>query len=128
MWHARAASGWVAVYLLLGCASRGSEKSDPPTYNNVQVGLEVENHNWSDIVVYLMRGNSSHRLGMVTALSTSRFSFPFRHIGTTGNARLRAHPIGGTTGFTSEDLLVQPGQSIKWTLESDLTRSFLGVY
>jgi len=52
---------------------------------------------------------------------------PFRRLGN-GDARLRAYPIGGPAAFTSEGLYVQPGQMVKWTLESDLTRSFLGIY
>jgi hypothetical protein len=39
-----------------------------------------------------------------------------------------ADPIGNLRTYTSENLLVHPGQWIKWTLESDLTRSFLAVY
>ena len=90
--------------------------------------MEVESHNWNDIVIYLMLGNTGQRLGTVTGLSTKRFVFPYRHLGTSGNTRLRAYPIGGSGGFTSENLLVQPGQGIKWTLESDLSRSSLAVY
>jgi hypothetical protein len=93
----------------------------------VEMALEVENHNWSDIVVYLMRGSQSHRLGMVTAASTAHFVFPYRHLGTGGNARLQAHAVGGPQAVTSENLLVQPGQGIKWTLESDLRQSFVAV-
>jgi hypothetical protein len=48
-------------------------------------------------------------------------------LGTGGNARLRAYAVGGPQAVTSENLLVQPGQGIKWTLESDLRRSFVAV-
>ena len=90
--------------------------------------LEVENHHWNDVVVYLMNGNQSQRLGMVTGVSTDRFVFPYRQIATGGRLRLRAHPIGGQGSFTSEDVSIQPGQSVKWILESDLKRSSLAVY
>ena len=90
--------------------------------------LEVENHHWNDVVVYLMNGNQSQRLGMVTGVSTDRFVFPYRQIATSGRLRLRAHPIGGQGSFSSEDVSIQPGQSVKWILESDLKRSSLAVY
>jgi hypothetical protein len=93
-----------------------------------EVSVEVENHNWSDIVIYLMRGNQPRRLGMVTSLSTIHFAFPYRSLSTGGNLRLRAYPIGGPGAYTSEDLVLQPGQLVKWTLESDLSRSFLAIY
>jgi hypothetical protein len=90
--------------------------------------VEVENHNWSDIVIYVMNGNQSRRLGMVAGLSTIHFVFPYRSLATGGTVQLKAYPIGGPGPFTSENLLVQPGQWVKWTLESDLSRSFLGIY
>jgi hypothetical protein len=116
----------LAALLLLACAHRGDvESGDPGT---AEVGLEVESHNWSDIVIYLVRGSSTERLGMVGALNTQTFVLPFRRLGTGTDIRLRAYPIGGPGAFTSENLYVQPGQWIKWTLENDLSRSFLGVY
>ena len=90
--------------------------------------LEVESHHWSDIVVYLVNGSQAQRLGMVNGVSTNRFTFPYRHIANGGRLRLRAHPVGGEASFTSEDVSVQPGQWVKWTLESDLRRSSLAVY
>jgi hypothetical protein len=118
------------VGLLLGCASRSEDQeAEPlPAEATAEVALEVENHGWSDIVISLVRGTAVERLGMVGSLSTETFVFPFRRLGVGTDVRLRAYPIGGPRAFTSENLLVQPGQWIKWTLESDLTRSFLAVY
>ena len=118
------------VGLLLGCASRSEDGDAEPqvTETNAELALEVENHGWNDIVIYLVRGTAAERLGMVGALNTETFVFPYRRIGVGTDVRLRAYPIGGPRAFTSENVLVQPGQWIKWTLESDLTRSFLAVY
>jgi hypothetical protein len=118
------------VVLLLGCAGKSEDKDQDvePSRDNMELALEVENHGWSDIVIYLVRGTAVDRLGMVGALNTKSFVFPYRKLGTGTDVRLRADPIGGPRTFTSENLLVQPGQWIKWTLESDLTRSFLAVY
>jgi hypothetical protein len=118
------------IGLMLGCASR-SEDSDAdaqPSETSAELALEVENHGWSDIVISLVRGTSVERLGMVGALNTETFVFPYRKLGVGTDVRLRAYPIGGPKAYTSENVLVQPGQWIKWTLESDLTRSFLAVY
>ena len=118
------------VALLLGCAGKSADKDQEvePSRDNTEVALEVENHGWSDIVIYLVRGTAVDRLGMVGSLNTKSFVFPYRKLGVGSDVRLRADPIGGPRTFTSENLLVQPGQWIKWTLESDLTRSFLAVY
>lgn len=130
MRHVRAPIAWVLLASLIaaGCASHSSRKTDPAPGLDAEVSLEVENHNWSDVVIYLLRGGQPERLGMVTAHSTGTFVFPYRRLGASGNSRLSAYPIGGRSGFSSENLLVQPGQSIKWTLESDLNRSSLMVY
>ena len=137
LWRSVSGIGLLATLLLAsGCAARsvppGDEDAREDAHEDahgegVEMALEVENHNWSDIVIYLMRGDQSRRLGMVTAASTAHFAFPYRQLGTGGNARLRAYAVGGPQAVTSENLLVQPGQWIKWTLESDLRRSFLAV-
>jgi hypothetical protein len=118
------------VALLVGCAGKSEDQDQDvePSQSNAEVALEVENHGWSDIVIYLVRGTAVDRLGMVGSLNTKTFVFPYRKLGIGSDVRLRADPIGGPRTFTSENLLVQPGQWIKWTLESDLTRSFLAVY
>ena len=118
------------VGLLWGCASQSkdSDAEPQPSEHTAEVALEVENHGWSDIVVSLVRGTSVERLGMVGGLKSETFVFPYRKLGSGSDVRLRAYPIGGPSAYTSEHLLVQPGQWVKWTLESDLTRSFLAVY
>jgi hypothetical protein len=107
-------------------SSRHSEERSSP--GRSEILLEVENHHWNDIVVYLMNGNQSQRLGMVGGVSTSNFVFTYREIAAGGKVRLRAQPVGGQGSFTSEDVIIQSGQGLKWTLESDLKRSTLAVY
>jgi hypothetical protein len=128
LWQSVSGIGLLANLLLAsGCAARSAPVEEDAHGEGVEMALEVENHNWSDIVIYLMRGSQSHRLGMVAAVSTAHFAFPYRHLGIGGNARLRASAVGGPQAVTSETLLVQPGQWIKWTLETDLRRSFLAL-
>ncbi len=107
-------------------SSRRSESGEAPA--QAEIFVEVESHNWSDIVIYLMDGSQSLRLGTVASLSSIHVVLPYRHLQSGGKVRLRAYPVGGPGSFTSEDLLVQPGQRIVWTLESDLTRSFLSIH
>ena len=120
-----------AFFLYLAATSAcGSARhsKESPSPGNSEILLDVENHHWSDIVIYLMNGNQSQRLGMVSGVSSKSFVFPYRQIATGGRVRLRAHPVGGQGSFTSEDVVIQSGQGIKWTLESDLKRSSLTVY
>jgi hypothetical protein len=125
----RLALGVSLAVLLPACGFLSSRHNDSAgSLSNSEVALEVESHHWNDIVIYLMNGSQSERLGLVNGVSTKQFVFPFRKLTSGGKARLRAYAVGGAGSITSEDLLVQPGQWIKWTLESDLRRSSLAIH
>jgi len=117
---------WLTVLPACGLFSRQSDEDTSPAKS--EVSLQVDSHHWSDIVVYLMNGGQSQRLGTVAGLSTIHIVLPYRQLATGGKVRLRAYPVGGGASFTSEDVFVQAGQGITWTLESDLARSTLSVY
>jgi hypothetical protein len=97
----------------------------PPHQGNVVV--EVESHNWSDITVYLLTGGLPQRLGMVSALGEASFDFPPQRLNSSTGVRLRALPVAGRP-FTSDAILVLPGQVITWTLENNLDASSYSVY
>ena len=116
-------------FLLVSCARHTmSGEPDQRPSRDEPVSVEVENHNWSDMVIYLDRGSLSERLGTVGTLHTVVFTFPYLKLGSTGNSRLRADPIGNLRSFSSELINIQPGQSLKWTIENDIDRSFLSAY
>jgi hypothetical protein len=87
----------------------------------------VESHSWSDITVYLVTGGLPQRLGMVSARGEATFDFSSHRLNGSGDVRLRALPVAGQP-FTSETILVVPGQAIFWTLESRLEASSVTVY
>jgi hypothetical protein len=74
-----------------------------------------------------MAGGLPQRLGMVSALGAARFDFPSQRLHTSTSIRLRALPVAGQP-FTSEAILVMPGQVITWTLENKLDASSFSVY
>ncbi|MFL5402358.1 MAG: hypothetical protein ACJ8BF_06030 [Gemmatimonadales bacterium] len=127
---------FVVVYgsLLIGASgcglfsSRQHHGSGPvDTTDRRRVGVAVESHNWNDITVYLITGGLPQRLGMVTALSKATFDFPSHRLNTSTGVRLRALPVAGRA-FTSDNILVLPGQVITWTLENNLSASSFSVY
>lgn len=91
-----------------------------------EIVVEVASHNWNDVTIYLMTGGLPQRLGMVTALSNATFAFPSTRL-TSGSVRLRALPVAGAS-FTTDNILVMPGQAISWTLENNLVASSYTVY
>ena len=113
----RIALAWTVVLVLTpGCGFLSSRHpSSPDSTVRTKVLVEVESHNWSDITVYLLAGGLPQRLGMVSALSSATFDFPSQRLTTSGGVRLRALPVAGKP-FTTETILVYPGQVITWTL------------
>lgn len=117
------------VLSVAGCGlffSREEQPSAPAAQSN-SVLVEVESHNWNDITVYLLSGGLPERLGMVTALGGATFDFSSHRLNSSGGIRLRALPVAGRA-FTTETILVFPGQVITWTLENDLDASSFSVY
>lgn len=122
--------GLVTVMLTTsGCGILFSreEQPDSPAEQSNSVLVEVESHNWNDITVYLLSGGLPERLGMVTALGGATFDFSSHHLNSSTGIRLRALPIAGQA-FTTETILVFPGQVITWTLENNLEASSHSVY
>ena len=118
----------VALAACPGCglfSSHHAGRSEPSARG--QVSVAVESHNWSDITIYLMAGGLPQRLGMETALSRATFDFPSHRLNSSAGVRLRALPVAGRP-FTSETILVMPGQVITWILENDLNASSFSVY
>jgi hypothetical protein len=64
---------------------------------------------------------------MVSAMGAATFDFSSHRLNTSAGIRLRALPVAGRH-FTSETILVLPGQSIFWTLENNLETSSFTVY
>jgi hypothetical protein len=127
----RASLGATALGTLLlisACGLLRSRSQETDDESTSEVAVEVESHHWNDVVIYLMNGNQSRRLGTVAGVSTNHFVFPYRQLSTGGKIRLRAYPVGGQGSVTSDDLLLQPGQGVKWILESDLRRSSMSVF
>jgi hypothetical protein len=123
-----ALGGTALLALTTACGLFGSR--DPAfeqSTTDTAVLVEVESHNWSDVTVYLVAGGPPLRLGMVSALSSATFDFPSHQLNSAGGVRLRALPVAGKP-YTTESILVRPGQVISWTLENHLETSSFSVY
>ena len=124
-----AATCLTTVGLLCGCGGLFHRYSATPAAElpEKQVVVSVKNHNWSDVTVYLVADGLSQRLGRVSALGEATWDFASRWLNTSSSVRLRALPLAGQP-FTSETILVFPGQAIFWTLENNLQTSSFIVY
>jgi hypothetical protein len=92
------------------------------------VVLEVENHNWSDINIYVLHDSRRHRLTTVTAATDLSIELPLAYQGETGVFRLVIYRIGGRDSFTTEPISIRTGYTVRLTVESDLQRTSVGVW
>ena len=111
-----------------GCHHARSEPEEQPPPADAAVPLEIANHNWLDVTIYVVRDGQPMRVGIANASSSASFTLPAHLLGQGREVRLWGRPIGGTGGALTETVVVQPGQWIEWTLESDLSLSAIGVY
>jgi len=93
-----------------------------------EIALSVTNHNYLDVVVYVVHDGVRTRVGMVNGSSSTVFFLPIRLLGQGREIRLFGNAIGNGSYAATDVLVVQRGQYIEWTLETDLGRSSVGVF
>lgn len=107
----------------------GAAREDQIAPQNVDtLMLEVENHNWSDVVVSIVHDGVTSRVTEVTAGAGKNLVLPQRLIGQDGFFRLLVRGIGATDRYLSESLSVRTGSTIRLTVESRVARSSVGVW
>jgi len=67
-------------------------------------------------------------VGMVTGSSAALLFVPIRLLGMGHELQLYGRAIGSDAFARTQTLILQPGQYIEWTLETDLRRSSVGVF
>ncbi len=93
-----------------------------------EIAVSVTNHNYLDVVIYIVHDGERTRIGTVTGSSSQLFHLPARLLGMSHEIQLYGDPIGSTDFARTETLIVHPGQYIEWTLETNLGRSSVAVY
>ncbi len=122
------------VALLVGasaCFIFNRGKPDPQPAFDVPAGeiaLNVTNHNYLDVVVYVLHDGQQTRVGMVTGSSAALLFVPIRLLGMGHELQLYGRAIGSEAFARTQTLIIQSGQYIEWTLETDLRRSSVGVF
>ena len=114
----------IAVFACSSHRGRPAARPEPPA----DVTLQVTNHNFLDVTVFVLHDGQTLRVGLVTGSSTQSFTLPGRMVALSHELALLGQAVGSRAVARTETLLVQPGQRIEWTLESDLRRSSVGVY
>src|SRR5256884_9385288 len=93
-----------------------------------EIALNVTNHNYLDVVVYVLHDGQQTRVGMVTGSSAALLFVPLRLLGLGHELQLYGRAIASDSFARTPTLILQAGQYIEWTLETDLRRSSVGVF
>jgi len=90
--------------------------------------LEIENHNWSDVNIFVLHDGRQNRLGTAIAAKDATMIIPPQYQGDTHNFQLVLYRIGGKDSFTSQTLTNMTGNTVRLTIESKLEHSSVGVW
>jgi len=119
---------------LLACAGRHPAIQPPAlaeaadTVPAEPVVLEVENHNWADVVLYVLHDGIQTRFTQIAAAHNVSIEIPPRLQGQMGVIRLAARRIGGTDSFVSQAISLRGSSAVRLTIESSLNHSSVGVW
>lgn len=111
-----------------GCATGGANAGrDEADRRDVPVTLFVKNYNWSTVHVYVLASGQTISMGQLTSMDTATYPLPRSALGGAREIRLIADPIGSTTAFMSEPILIEAGDRVEWTIQNQLSQSSVMV-
>ena len=91
------------------------------------VTLEVRNDNFSDVAVWVISFGQTRRLGVVTGNTSQTWALN-PSVVRASDLRIVATPIGANGRASSGPIVVQPGQTIQFTVGTRLTNSVVSVH
>lgn len=119
---------WVVLLALAAACSRAPAPDVDPDAVPADVAVQIVNHGWSDMVIFVSASGVWERLGHAGSTKTTSFFVPWRRLAGGGVVRLQADPTDGSRPLISETLSVQPGNLVVWNLERQVEQSSIAVY
>jgi hypothetical protein len=95
-----------------GCHRPAAAPPDP----QAEVAVTVENQNFADMDVFIVRGGQRVRIGMVPGVSSRILMVRPELIAYGTEVRFEMHPIGGRRNAISETITLSPGDVIRLTI------------
>ena len=87
------------------------------------VTVEIVNYNLSTVRILVIRGGARYRLGMVATNGSSTFEIAESLLPDGARIQVLAEVIGGSGRVATDEIRVQPGLVIQWTIETRLSQS-----
>jgi hypothetical protein len=114
------------LLMMLGCAGP-RQNVDPEPVQADGFSLILNNRHLLDVNIFLQHDGQADRITTVPSSTSRAIVLPVRMLGQSKAIRIIAEPIGDETRYTTEMLVVQPGQIIELNVESLITRSNYSV-
>ena len=87
-----------------------------PVNPQAETALTVDNQNYLDMNVYLVRSSQRIRLGTVPGLTSRVIMLRPEYVGYGADLQFEVHPIGGQGNPITETVSVHPGDVIRLTI------------
>jgi hypothetical protein len=102
--------------LLFGACGRSGGSPQVAPDPNAAATVEVQNQGFADMTIYVLSQGARVRLGLAVGHSTSRFPIPAYLLRGGRPVRFLADPIGGSGEPVSEEISVDPGETVDLTI------------
>ena len=113
-----------------GCASAGTSFTPVDHHRSQPIALRVRNNNWQDVKIYFVPEIGARQVRLATIGSFTSRTIPLQQqirasLRASGAARFVIQPLGSRQAYTTEPLLVRPGDEMELTVGHRLRYSTL---
>lgn len=121
----------VSLAVLLGaaaCATGGPLDDDP--FRGVDTGsahLAVQNNNYLDMDVFVLRYGEFERMGMVTGQTRVSWELPRDWVRGGSPIAVRVEAIGSSERFTTETYVIEPGSTFELIVQNRIRQSTVWI-
>jgi hypothetical protein len=113
---------------LAGCGRDPRPEDIQPIGFTDDIALEVDNRNFSDVVIYLRREGTRTRIGEVTGSMFVTLMIPRTLLsGITREVQFQADPVGADRTITSYPVFIRPGEHVHLTIENNFRAATIQV-
>lgn len=106
----------VPVLLLLALAACAGREEGPAQPRPPRTTVHIENHNFLEMKIYLLRSGQRVRLGEVPGSGSRTFTIPSHMVFGITTLQFLADPIGSSRTPISQQIAVQPGDRLRLTI------------
>ena len=112
--------------LMIACAGP-RQNVDPEPVQAAGFSLILNNRHLLDVNIFLQHDGQPDRIATVPSSTSRAIVLPLRMLGQSKTIRIIAEPIGDETRYTTDMLVVQPGQIVEVNVENLIARSSYNI-